>query len=413
MEPVRALQIADVHLDGSISSKLFPPDKQKERRKQVRETFERAVDLSIERSVDVVLIPGDLWDDESVQPDTVGWLADLFQKLNKHDIPVYIAPGNHDFFAPGSGYSCEFRQRERLPDWPANVHVFTSGEFETRMLSNHSDVTITGRAFRENVLLEERLLSQRVPRPEDSTIQILLFHGSRLKGIHPEGKPLITAPFEDEELLAQGFSYTALGHYHTYQTIKDAEGRIRAAYSGCPAGRTLAEVGEKGALILEIEPNGVPPEAIEFVRLDTRRILKLSVDLTGASHQEAMTERVLEEVRQAGAQPEDILYIRLTGRHPPGVIPDISNDSPLDRYWHVCIVNAAEPDYDLEAYCRGEERTVDARFARELLRRLDETTDAQERATLKEALYLGLDALIQGRITVREFDLQPEEAIEP
>lgn len=412
MDMLKALQIADVHLDGAISPNLFPD--REERRREIREAFERAMDLAVERSVDVVLIPGDLWDDESVHPDTVGWLGDQFRKLDKHGIPLYIAPGNHDFYSWECGYTRGFWTRHGLSDWPSNVHVFTGGEFETVRLPNRPEVTITGRAFRENVPLEERLLAKRIPRPKDAQIQIFLFHGSHLKGFHPGGEPLITAPFEDNELLAQGFSYVALGHYHLFQAIKDHNGHIRAAYSGCLVSRNLHERGEKGALFLSITPEGVPPSELEVVQLEPRRIWVVSVDITGADHREAMHERMHEAIERAiGTQSPkgDVLHIRLTGRHPRGIEPSL----PLDleeRFGHVSMENRTEPDYDLDTYRQGKGQTVDARFAREILLQLDEESDPQKRAVLKEALYLGLDALTRGQVIIRKLSFSEEEDLE-
>ena len=398
------MQISDIHLDGQISSSLaFTVDKLKERESEIRKVFADAIQMAIERRVEIILLPGDLWEDEHVSPDTIGWLGDQFRLLENHAIPVFIAPGNHDFFSSECGYSREFRQRERLPDWPSNVFVFTSGDFQTECLTKMPNVTVTGRAFRQNVVVDERLLRQKIPHP-DGEISLLLFHGSRLRGVPQGGKPLITAPFEDEELLTQKFSYVALGHYHTYQTISDTAGRIRAAYSGSPIGRMLYETGERGMLILKVGPDGVLPGAEEFITLDRRRIIRARVDLTGATHLEAMENRIRESMQQEGARQDDIMYIELMGRHPPSISPDFPKEFLTDYFWHVRVVNATEPDYDLEAYRARDARTVDARFAREILRRLEASGDPEERAQLKEALYLGLDALIQGRITVREFD---------
>ena len=48
-------------------------------------------------------------------PDTVAFLERTFEEIEP--LPVYLAPGNHDWYAPGSPY--------RQARWSPNVHVFT------------------------------------------------------------------------------------------------------------------------------------------------------------------------------------------------------------------------------------------------------------------------------------------------
>lgn len=403
------LHIADIHLDSDVISRLGLPERKRDiRKKELRQVFRNIIELAREKAVDAVLVAGDLWNDESVSPDTVAFLGEQFRNLG--DIPVFIAPGNHDFYAPGCGYDSTFWEREKLSEWPSNIHIFKSGDFEQKILPDHSDVAIVGRAFRQNVEVSDRLLKEHIERPEVA-ISILLFHGSRLG--HESNKQFITSPFDDDELLAQDFSYTALGHYHKHQLIEDSCGYIRAAYPGCPAGRTLGEDGKKGVLLLEVEPDGVNPENIEFVNFDKRRIFKIQVDLSGSEHRDAMEQRIEKSVNQSGAGEDDIVYVQLTGRYPPGIPPDFPDDFLTDSYWHVRIECFADPDYDLEGYRSENAKTVEARFAREILSRLDATEDRKEYAQLREALYLGLDAIVRGKINVREFTETLQEEGEP
>ncbi len=58
------------------------------------------------------------------------------------------------------------------------------------------------------------------------------------------------------------------------------------------------------------------------------------------------------------------------------------------------------PSYDLDRYRREEFRTTEARFAREMLRRMEEA-DPLERRIIENALYYGLDALVQKEVAPR------------
>jgi len=62
----------------------------------------------------------------------------LSQALGGIPCPVFLAPGNHDFYGPRSLYAAL--------DWPENVHIFTSGEVR-RVEIPGLDCVVYGRAF--------------------------------------------------------------------------------------------------------------------------------------------------------------------------------------------------------------------------------------------------------------------------
>ena len=59
------------------------------------------------------------------------------------------------------------------------------------------------------------------------------------------------------------------------------------------------------------------------------------------------------------------------------------------------------PAYDLERYGREDLRTTEARFAREMLKKIEAAGDRAQRRKLENALYYGLDALIQKEVVPR------------
>ena len=404
MRPFRFLQFSDVHLDSPLfSSRLaLPPEKREQRRREIKALIPEACRLARERGVDAVLIPGDLWDDEAVSGDTVNMLIEHFRSIAP--IPVYIAPGNHDFYSPGSKYDAAFLRGRGLPSWPGNVHIFSEGEFRSVIHSYRPDVAITGLAFRRNVRTHERLLAPKIPRP-NTPLTILLFHGSRLGWERFESRTkMITAPFSEEELLAQGFSYAAIGHYHSYSDIRDGSGAIRGAYAGCPAGQALDETGEKFVLVGEVSPGGgVPSEKLEKIVLDSRRIIRVTVEITGLLHSEAVRRKVIEGVESSGARGEDLLYVEVRGRYPKGEIPDLGFDPFADRFFHWEVAMALQPDHDLGQYWRdpGKTATTEGRFVQEMLRRIQAAPSEEERSRYIRALYYGLDAFTFGRIEPR------------
>ncbi|MCS7156667.1 MAG: DNA repair exonuclease [Blastocatellia bacterium] len=391
----RFLQFSDVHLDSRLTgSRLaWPKEKREQRIREIAEAARKACHLARERDVEALLLPGDLWDDETISAETIAQLIDAFAALDP--IPVFIAPGNHDFYSPTSPYNGDVLRARGLPTWPKNVHIFRSSEFETIRHPARSEVTITGRAFLENVRLEERLLRNPIPRPP-ARVSVLLFHGSWIEYAGRdrfEEDKLFTAPFSRGELLAQGFSYAALGHYHHYAEIRDDDGRVRAAYAGCLAGRYLSEAGPHFALLGEIDERGIV--ALKKIPVDERTILDVEVDVTGAEDEASVRERIRQKLRECGARSTDIVFLRLRGRRSRGLHVTATAEEFQQEHFHLAIADLTRPAYELD---RADPRTVQGRFIHEMQRRIAAASDPRERALLERALTYGLDALLQGTV---------------
>jgi DNA repair protein SbcD/Mre11 len=263
-------------------------------------------------------------------------------------------------------------------------------------------------AHSANVARGDRLLARPVPRAGGvaaGTIDLLLFHGSR-DNVNIPSRKLRTLPFTDTELVAQGFDYVALGHYHDHAVVAAPDGRIAGAYAGCPAGRGLDEEGDKFVLVGRIDKEedraGV---SLEKVRLDTRAVRRIDVSCFGATHRDAVIRRVEEALAVKDPSPSDLVHIRLTGRVAPGIDARLPEGLFEDRYFHVSFdATLLKPDYNLDRYREEKLRTTEARFAREMLKRIDQETDPARRRLLENALYYGLDALVQKEVSPRYED---------
>ena len=108
---MKLLHAADFHLDSPLSG--LTPEKSARRRAELRDIPRRLAELAKTEGVDLVLLPGDLLDGARVHPETVRALADA---LGSMEVPVFIAPGNHDFYTLSGLYAA--------PIWPRNVILF-------------------------------------------------------------------------------------------------------------------------------------------------------------------------------------------------------------------------------------------------------------------------------------------------
>jgi DNA repair protein SbcD/Mre11 len=398
MTVVKFLQVSDLHLGRPFH--WLPRERRAERRFDQRRAVEGAVRQAIERGVDALLVPGDVFDLECVDADTLAYAVhDAFDVAGCP--PVFIAPGNHDPASDTSHYWNPALLKARGWAWPAHVHVFTTPEWSSAPLPNRPGVHVWGRCFVTSMPAAARPLAAdavaaaratiEAARGDGESLDVALFHGSR-EGFCPPGQAL-AAPFSDAEALTSPFAYLAVGHYHTPSQLASAHG-VQLAYAGAPIALDVSETGAHGACEVRIETGaGTARTTVELVELDRRRVFDLTADVGGATSADQVDRRVLKALDQAGVSEQDIVTVRLVGRLTRGVRYAAPGPDLRGRTFFLRVDSARlRPDYDLETLRRAESGTTEERFARTLIERMDATTDPAARAEIESALYYGLDA---------------------
>jgi DNA repair protein SbcD/Mre11 len=390
MALVRLLQISDLHLGRPFG--WLPADRRADRRSDQRRALDAAVRQAIERGAHAILVPGDLFDLELVDGETLTHAVHAFAVSGCP--PVFVAPGNHDPWSPASAYWNPALLQARGFAWPAHVRIFDSPEWTPVPLSGVDAVTIWGRCSIQGVASAARPFAPAALAPvaaaRGAGLDVALLHGTR-EGHLPPGEDAV-APFSDAEALAAPFDYVAAGHLHAPQTLAAADGNARLAYAGGAVALDVSETGAHGAWDVTID-TATRRVTIEFIELDRRRVHELVVDVSGATAPEQVDRRILRALDQAGAGDGDILAVRLTGRLTRGVRYGAPGSELRPRAFHVRLdARAVRPDYDLDALRALEPVTTEDRFARALLAQMDAETDPAARAEIEAALYYGLDA---------------------
>ena len=108
---VRVLHAADLHLDSPFEA--LPGALAAQRRQEQRALLRSLPETARQYGVEIILLPGDLLDSDSAYGETAKALSEAFEGCG---CEVFIAPGNHDYYAPDSPYA-----RLRFPE---NVHIF-------------------------------------------------------------------------------------------------------------------------------------------------------------------------------------------------------------------------------------------------------------------------------------------------
>ena len=356
---MKLLLFADLHLDTHFY--WAGPALARARRSALRATLKRVTALARAEQVDAVLCGGDLYEHDRFSPDTANFLRDAFEEVA---VPVFIAPGNHDWYGPTSIY--------HQVDWTANVHVFTEDRLAPAPLAD--GITLWGAAHRAPANTDGFVENFAVDR---TGVNLALFHGSEVAGLGgQEAGTLPHAPFSAGQLEAAGIDHAFLGHFHS---PRDAE---RHTYPGNPDPLTFGETGSRGAVLCTVRADG----GVDRVRHDvsTSEVHDVEVDLAGISH----ADQVREQVVAAVAGLRGVVRVTLGGEVEPEVdvhLDDLTAAAPhLDAL--VARFGSVRVGYDFAAL--AEERTVRGQFVRDV--RADPGLDDDTR---RRVLVTGLRAL--------------------
>ena len=351
---------ADFHLDAPFAA--LPADKARERRGEQRELLTRLADLVEERRADLVLLSGDLLDGGETYQETVQALARCLGGL---PCPVFIAPGNHDYYDARSVYAGTA--------WPDNVHIFSTVAVESVELPGLHCV-VHGAAFTTPQADRSPLMGFSAPR--DGNTHLMVLHGD------VENRSRY-GPITLADIAASNLTYLALGHVHACSGLQRA-GDTCWAYPGCPEGRGFDETGDKGVLYIEAEPGSC---TAEFVPLCRRRYQILEADVTGGADP-------LEAARAAlsPAYQEDVCRLVFTGERGAEPLDLVGLEGKLaGRCWALGLRDRTRAGRDL--WARMEEDSLTGLFLRSMAARCRKEPDND---MLQQAVRFGLAALENG-----------------
>jgi DNA repair exonuclease SbcCD nuclease subunit len=281
----------------------------------------RLADLSREQACAFVVVAGDVF--ETGQPDrrTIGRALDV---LRAFDVPVYLLPGNHDPYDPGSVYrSAAFR--DGCPD-----HVEVLADRTPR--SPVEGIEVVGAPWTSKRPVADLVADTCAALPPDGALRVVVGHGPADAVSGDFDQPGTVRVAAVEAAIAEGrASYVALGDRHSTLAVGET-GRIW--FSGAPEPTSYREEDPGNALVVDLAPlvtagGGARRLAarptVERVRVGTwrfrevarsvdsdadldalfadldalpdkaRTIVKVKVDGILSLHQAARLERCLEE----------------------------------------------------------------------------------------------------------------------
>lgn len=372
---MKIMHFADFHLDSAFSG--FEKSASDQKRLELRSCFSDAMRIAKERGVDLVLIPGDLFDTPFCTAST---RKVVFDAITEVGCPVVIAPGNHDYFNKNGTYNDK--------SLPENAFVFTSSELG-RFDFDDLGVSVIGYAFTSD-RYEENPITPDIPTSIEN-MNILCAHGDLGLSFSKY------APLNANEIARCGFVYAALGHVHAPQDpIKIGNSVI--AYSGFAQGRSFDETGRGGALIVDIDRDSKRVE-IERIPLSKMTYEIEKIDITSLSNDDDVIRAISSTVLERGYGKNTALRVVLVGAIPSDYTPNektIVADSSLSNLALLQVKNECVSNFDLD-YLKTD-MSVRGEVYRKLLPLLD-SADEKERKKASLALKFALAALDKREIS--------------
>ncbi|MDN6899633.1 DNA repair exonuclease [Oenococcus sicerae] len=285
---MKFIHAADIHLGNAINGIDRKINLPVEIKKQISlatfDAFANVIKLAIDRHVDFILFPGDLFDSSQQSAYLYNFLNLQFQKLKDAGIEAFISFGNHDFQSDA--------EKDLL--WPDNIHVFPKGEAKVFYHESWDGkrIAITGTSFAVRNP-RESLVKLYPNRDQSVKYEIGMYHGN-LGDTKGNGY----APFSVPELQALNYDYWALGHIHVRQLLSKDPAIV---YSGDPQGLDLTETGEKGIYLISDE-NQERGLSAEFLPTSSFIFDHLSLSIEDSAEVSKIFELIIDYLKQRNSQ---------------------------------------------------------------------------------------------------------------
>ena len=367
------LQLADLHLGARLVN--LPGDVAEHLRNTTREIVVEAFTSARQHSVEMVLMPGDLFEQNGI--DASGQLHFIYElAASIAPVPVVIAPGNHDPYSAESPYATIAA--------PGNVVLFTSGDFQAM---DTPVCPVAGRAFCSGEYGSMMDWSGLPAAP--AGLSILLMHASVMNAGDGRQRESAILPVTTSALEQSGYSYTALGHYHTFQQFsRQKDSPAYAGYSGCVQGMGWDEIGERGFVIGKLRELGAELDYQPASRYSWQRHTLQLPPWQGPGSWSVLQQR-LDTIGET-LNERELLRLDIRGRWPAtekeGLREYLNN--LLRLAWYAKDIDWSQMAFTPPLAPRGVSPLLDE-FLDSCETQIDESTEEGVRETWRLARYLG------------------------
>ena len=273
---IKILTTADLHLGKTSSSADTIGE-----HGTTRNTWLKLVDYAIENDCRIIVIAGDIVEQENRYFEAVSALEKGLDKLKKHDVSIVLISGNHDYnvlpqIIEGRGYD--------------HVHLLgKEGKWDTCVLDFEGlevqfvGWSFTGRTYRKDPLEN---FDNTIIKSDLTTIGLV--HGEY--GLEESNY----APLSLSSLVDANIDAWVMGHIHKPEIFQNSNPLIY--YPGSPHALSSKEPGVHGPFVLKVSEYGI--DDCNQIDFSPTRYEKFVIDVSDVQNIENELERVLVEAQE-------------------------------------------------------------------------------------------------------------------
>jgi len=252
---VKIVHTADVHLSEQHPERI--------------EALKQILQMCEERDADLLLISGDLFDNNIDVEDLKTDLRSLFKD---NSFQTYIIPGNHDATA--------FRQEDYFGE---DIEVLSDVPYEQRKID---EVNLVAVPFTEKDFSE---IKEELPETSNKNkIDLMMIHCTLSGSQGGFGNEEKYMPVKPSQIIQTDFDYILSGHIHSSATRKTF-GNTTFAYPGSPVSISSTETGRRAVWMLDTEE-----ESMETIELDTEYFLRKELEIMPDREEEVKEELIAQ-----------------------------------------------------------------------------------------------------------------------
>lgn len=327
--PLKIVHCADLHIGASFSH--LPSSLAAVRGEEIRAAFSNIINYCKEKSVDALLICGDLFDCPNPSKKDRDFVRNALSALSP--VPVFIICGNHDYMCADSPFSGE----NYFSD---NVHIFPCFDYSFELPG-------------KNAVIHGKSYSSAVTEP---TFTQCCFDKSKINIMCLHGDTNLSSDYNTisrEVLTSLPCNYAAFGHIHNGEIFRI--GDIECAYSGTPEGHSFSDDGFTGFIYAEITHDKTH---LTPVSLSKRHYRNISYDISGQTT--GQITRALKEL----IGENDLFRITLVGEYVEEINLPLIKEELEKHSFYTDIFDSSSPGYDFDAI--ESEEGLRGEFLREL-----------------------------------------------
>lgn len=363
---VKFIHTGDLHLGLQFENASFSLEYANKRRIELWETFERIIDRVKKNNIDILIIAGDLFEDEYCSIGDIKRINSTLKGLS--DTRIIITAGNHDSFGEKSLY--------KAIEWSENIYVF-QGENMGNVEFEDINTIVWGVSWEKKE--EKRNLVDDIAIEKKDKTNILVVHGDTLN------KNSTYLPIDKDKI--SHFDYVALGHIHKPQFISH-----NIAYCGSPEPLDFGEQGEHGIIEGNISNGQV---VAEFVPFNKREFIIKEITLDeNMDYNDIKTK--ITSCDDNDKRSENLYRIILKGLRDSDIKIDIGEMQEVlkNKFNYLEIIDKTKPDYDIERIEQKNKDNIIGAFIRDMKKK------GLDNPIIKDALYEGLEVLLSEKVKI-------------